>query len=290
MLKKCNLCESLGTQRLKHCIINESWGFFVDECSKCKLISRLLIPEDTKNLYSEGYYTGTSKYSYIDEREDKFLRDIENDRRINNLMSFFNDGERLSLLDVGCSFGALVDSALTNGVEAEGIDISEYLKYQSNKKRLRQGDVCEGISGKYDIITMVEVIEHLIDPSKAMNNCYNALNSGGIILIQTTNMDSLVRRFEGSKSRYFLPGHLFYFSLKTLTLLLEKHNFKIEKVYFGHETGLIPALIRKYITNLGRFNLPDFLIALYTFVVHLLSKIRIGNLAVHNGMVVIARK
>lgn len=290
MIKNCNLCGSEELTIIKYQIVTHEWGFYIIECPNCKLISRLEMPKDVEKMYDKDYYSGTSKYSYIDEREDKFLRDIENKRRLDNLGTFFTDERDLTLLDVGCSFGSLVEQALIDGIDAEGVDISNYVKYQSKSNRLRQGDVCDHINGKYSIITMVEVIEHLANPSKALNNCYNALENGGVILIQTTNMDSLVRKFEGEKSRYFMPGHLHYFSLKTLTAMLKKHHFKVEKVYFGHETGLIPALIRKYITNLGRFNWPDWLVALYTLIVHSLSKIHVGNLAVHNGMVIIARK
>lgn len=286
---KCNICRC-EVHRAKHCIERPGWSTFILQCSNCGLLFRWPVPTNVKNLYNEGYYKGTNRYSYIDEREDKFLRDIENKRRIDNLKTFFPKDKKLSLLDIGCSFGALVDIALLNSIAGEGIDISDYVKYQSKSNRLRQGDVCEGINGKYSIITMVEVIEHLTDPNKALNNCYNALESDGVILIQTTNMDSLVRKFEGKNSRYFLPGHIYYFSLKTLVRMLKKHNFKIEKIYFGHETGLIPALIRKSITNIGRLNLSDWLVALYTFVVHLCSKIHIGNITIHNGMVIIARK
>jgi len=285
----CNLC-GCKIHRVKYCIERFEHPFFILQCTKCGLLFRYPIPENIKDLYNKGYYEGTNKYSYIDEREDKFLRDIENKRRIDNLKTFFPDDKVLSLLDIGCSFGALVEMAVHQYVDARGIDISDYVRIQAESNRLLQGDVCKGINGKYSIITMVEVIEHLQNPDRALNNCYNALENDGVILIQTTNMDSIVRKVEGKNSRYFLPGHLYYFSLKTLTQMLKKHNFKIEKVYYGHETGIIPALIRKSITNIGRLNLPDWLVALYTVISHLFSKIHIGNIAVHNGMVIIARK
>ncbi len=284
---RCNLC-GYCLHRVKYHIKNGDFNIL--ECFNCGVLFRWPHPTNIKELYNKGYYKGTDKYSYIDEREDKFLRDIENERRISNLKTFFPVDKELSLLDVGCSFGALVDGATSQGIDAYGIDISDYVRLQACHSRLLQGDICEGVNGRYSIITMIEVIEHLKDPSKALNNCYNSLENDGILLIQTTNMDSLSRKSEGGNSRYFLPGHLFYFSLRTLTRLLKKHNFKIEKVYYGHETGLIPALVRKSIANIGRLNLPDWFVAFYTLVVHLCSKIHVGSIAVHNGMVVVARK
>lgn len=291
---KCNLC---GCDSLipKYEILKFSHPIAIVECSMCGLIFQLNPPEHLDKLYNEGYYKGSNEYSYIDEREDMFLRNIENERRVKNLLQFFMSNlfspSFTSLLDVGCSFGSLVDKACELGVEASGVDISGYIA--GNSKKILQEDVCKSISGTYDMITMVEVIEHLSNPLKALKNCHGALSSHGVILIQTTNMDSVVRQHEKENSRYFLPGHLFYFSVKTLTAMLAKAGFKIEKIYHRHETGLIPALIRKSVCNMNRYKkykLPDWLILLYTLTVHLLSKIHIGNFAIHNGMVVIARK
>jgi len=287
---KCNLCQEDNSETL---FVIERFDtlLYIHRCKTCGLIFRSNVPDDLQELYNEGYYKGTNKYSYIDEREDKFLRDIESRRRIENLLHFVKK-EKMSILDVGCSFGGFVAVAKSMGLRSRGIDISNFaiLQAASEEIDVKRQDVCDKITGKYDIITMAETIEHLYDPDKALHNCYKALHNDGILLIQTTNMDSIIRRVEGKRSRYYLPGHLYYFSRRTLTKLLEKNNFKVEKIYYGHETGLIPALVRKSITNMGRYKLPDWLIFIYTYIVHMFSKIRIGHFAIHNGMVVIARK
>lgn len=293
-ISKCNLCGG-GNFYPKYEIRKFAHVIPIVQCDDCGLIFQYPQYEHQQELYNEGYYKGRNEYSYIDEREDKFLRDIENERRIKNLLSFvasdFLSASHFSLLDVGSSFGSLVEKACELSIDAHGLDISDYATRNSEKTLC--GDVCDFVVGSYDMITMIETIEHLIDPFKALENCYNAINYGGILLVQTTNMDSLVRWYEGSNSRYFLPGHLFYFSKKTLTAMLEKVGFKVIQIYHGHETGLIPALVRKSICNMNRckrYNLPDWLVLLYTMIVHLFSKIHMGNFAVHNGMVVIARK
>jgi len=283
---KCCICGSEKSEVL-HTISKFKKIIWIDKCSVCGLIFQNPQPVSIDKFYSEGYYTGKNEYSYIDEREDMFLRNIENNRRVLNLSKFVGK-DNFSLLDIGCSFGALVKRAISLGIDAHGIDVSSYISSHENSQI--QGDVCEKIDGRYDAITMVEVIEHLKNPKDALVNCYHALNDRGIILIQTTNMDSLVRKYEGKESRYFLPGHLFYFSLNTLKRLLMKTGFDIEIVYYGHETGFIPAVIRKSIANMGRYDLPDCLILLLTIILHICSKIVIFGNPIHNGMVVIARK
>ena len=288
-MTQCNLCGAYEMCS-KYEISGYKYPLKIVECRKCGLIWQF-DQQDANELYNEGYYSGSNEYSYIDEREDKFLRDIESRRRIRNLVSYLKPATNRAwkLLDVGSSFGNLVDNARNMGINATGMDVSEYVT-KSSKNGVIYGDVCVSIDEKYDAITMVEVIEHLSNPKKALKNCYNALEDNGLLLIQTTNMDSLVRRFEGEHSRYYLPGHLFYFSKKTLTAMLKQQGFKIVKIYYGHETGFLPAIFRRSFANLKRYKRHDWMIMAYTTVLYWLSKIHIGNFAVHNGMVIIAKK
>jgi 2-polyprenyl-3-methyl-5-hydroxy-6-metoxy-1,4-benzoquinol methylase len=285
----CNLCDFDVCETLYE-IETFKKKFSIVICPSCGLIFQHPQPVDVDELYNEGYYSGSSEYSYIDEREDKFLRDIESRRRIQNIEKFFPYRRKpLRILDVGCSFGNLIQNAIDLGHDAYGLDVSEYVK-QNGHSNIARGNVCDPIDGYYDVITMAETIEHLRDPKRALLNCHDALNPNGILLIQTTNMDSITRRFEGKNSRYFLPGHLFYFSIRTLERMLESTGFKIEKIYYGHETGLVPAIIRKAICNMGRFSCHDFTVLCYTILMHAVSRLHIGRLAIHNGMVVIARR
>jgi 2-polyprenyl-3-methyl-5-hydroxy-6-metoxy-1,4-benzoquinol methylase len=298
-MKVCNVCGSDNTFfRQKYRIRRFNPPLEIAQCENCSLIFQFPQPTDVESYYNEGYYKGENKYSYIDEREDKFLRDIEVVRRIAHLVGWMPDEniENMSLLDVGCSFGSLVSCANHFDIKAKGIDISPYSVAYAEEQGLdvSLGDICTidgNVQGEFAAITMVEVFEHLTNPRQALINCNRMLKENGIVLIQTTNMDSVVRCWEGHSSRYFLPGHLFYFSRRTLTRLLRQTGFDVVQVYFGHETGLLPAIIRKSICNLGRFQQwPDWLVLLYTTLAHMLSKVHAGGFAVHNGMVVIARK
>jgi len=290
---KCISCLSYNVER-KYRITRFLRPFEIVHCRNCGLIWKHDTNVDIEDLYNEGYYRGGNEYSYIDEREDKFLREIELTRRIQNLIKFMPSKTvtRHSLLDIGCSFGALVDKAVSFDIQAKGYDISEYAINEGKAKgsNVELCDAQEKIVGKYSAITMIEVIEHLENPRKVIKNCFDALNDKGVLLIQTTNMDSIVRRVEGASSRYILPGHIYYFSKKNLTSLLNDIGFDIVKIYYGHETGFIPAIIRKSVANMVRFNKPDYLVLMYTIIAHLLSKLHIGNIAMHNGMVIIARK
>ncbi|HKP54365.1 MAG TPA: class I SAM-dependent methyltransferase [Chloroflexia bacterium] len=108
------------------------------------------------------------------------------------------------LLDVGCATGLLVAHALSKGLDAEGIDSSEWAVGKAN---LRTGGRCRRLdldtaeastfSSSYDIITMHSVLEHLSDPSRALELLFKLCRPGGVVYIQTLNADSLMHRVMG---------------------------------------------------------------------------------------------
>jgi O-antigen biosynthesis protein len=67
-------------------------------------------------------------------------------------------------LDAGCAFGFLVEALRDRGVEAYGVDISEYAIEQARddiRPYLRCGSLTEPFSRRYDLITCIEVLEHM---------------------------------------------------------------------------------------------------------------------------------
>jgi GT2 family glycosyltransferase/glycosyltransferase involved in cell wall biosynthesis len=69
-----------------------------------------------------------------------------------------------SALDAGCAMGFLVECLQELGVAAEGVDISDFAigrAHASIRDRVRVGSVTEPFGRRYDLITCVEVLEHM---------------------------------------------------------------------------------------------------------------------------------
>lgn len=69
-----------------------------------------------------------------------------------------------SVLDAGCAMGFLVEGLRERGVEAYGIDISDYALQQVRddmKAYCRRASVVELLPQRYDLIVCIEVLEHL---------------------------------------------------------------------------------------------------------------------------------
>lgn len=72
--------------------------------------------------------------------------------------------EPQTVLDVGCAIGLLVETLRQRGVEAYGVDVSEYAIEQVHpavREYCRVGGATEPFGRHYDLVTCIEVLEHM---------------------------------------------------------------------------------------------------------------------------------
>jgi len=101
------------------------------------------------------------------------------------------DIEPHTVLDAGCAMGFLVEALRERGVEAIGIDISEYALGRVRddlKPFCRLGSVSDPLPQRYDLIVCIEVLEHLpkLEAEKAITNF---CASSDDILFSSTPLD-----------------------------------------------------------------------------------------------------
>jgi len=95
------------------------------------------------------------------------------------------------VLDVGCAMGFLVEALRAHGVEAFGIDVSEYA-VQQIREDIRPycwvGSVTDPLPGRYDLIVCIEVLEHL-PPPQAQRAVHHLCQVADDILFSSTPED-----------------------------------------------------------------------------------------------------
>jgi 2-polyprenyl-6-hydroxyphenyl methylase/3-demethylubiquinone-9 3-methyltransferase len=86
------------------------------------------------------------------------------------------------LLDIGCGVGTLLEEARSLGHEVEGLELCARFAELARSKgfQVRLANVMDlQESAKYDVITALDIIEHVPDPVGLLRSVYQALKSGG---------------------------------------------------------------------------------------------------------------
>lgn len=173
------------------------------------------------------YYEDLEDQEYEKTRKE---RKLQEERLVRYLGKYKKEG---SLLDIGAGSGIMVEAALDKGYKAEGVEPSRWLQKNAAKLSL---PVHQGIFphpkilGPYDIITFVDVIEHITHPADMLREIHHALGSEGIFVVVTPDVDSFAARLLKYKWWHYRFAHIGYFNRNTLKMLLEKTGFEIVKI------------------------------------------------------------
>lgn len=136
------------------------------------------------NLFDSDYFAEGCGVPYA--RSEHWLRFFG--QIADRIVTEFRPG---SVLDAGCALGVLVESLRDRGVEAYGVDISDYAVAQV-REDIRPycwvGSLTEPLPRRYDLIVCIEVLEHMApaDSERAIANLCAAADD---LLISTSPFD-----------------------------------------------------------------------------------------------------
>ena len=136
-----------------------------------------------EDYYGSGYDKGGVPYSRAESVWVDFFTTIA--------ASLVKTLQPATVLDVGCASGMLVEALRSRGVDARGIDISTWAIEQipaDVRPFCRVGSVTEEIDGHYDLVTCIEVLEHL-PPTLAQVSVGNMCRHAEMVLFSSTPDD-----------------------------------------------------------------------------------------------------
>ena len=99
-----------------------------------------------------------------------------------------------TVLDVGCGGGILAESMARRGARVTGIDLSEkalrvaelHLLESKLDVQYKLSSV-EDCAGSFDVVTCMELLEHVPDPASTMRACATLARPGGHVVVSTIN-------------------------------------------------------------------------------------------------------
>lgn len=152
------------------------------------------------------------------------------------------------VLDIGCRTGNLVAEFITYGHNACGIDIGEEAEKQWKRlpanvqSQLKRADIHEGIpfKGKFDLIVMSHVLEHVYDPIKVLDIVKSAMHEKSILFVRVP-LDYQDRGMRHT------PHYIFFETQEEFAQFFNDNGFDaklVQRRFVGEEERTVIAKIK----------------------------------------------
>jgi 2-polyprenyl-3-methyl-5-hydroxy-6-metoxy-1,4-benzoquinol methylase len=173
-----------------------------------------------------------------------------------------------SVLDVGTATGLLLAAAAEAGLEAVGVEPSESLAAAGRRsgRDVRTGALADADLGdqRFDLVTLVDVLEHVIDPVALLESAVRRLAPGGRLLVVTPDVSSVAARLLRRRWWHLRLAHVGYFDRRTLSAALSAAGVRPERWWrpgWVFEVGYLVRRIGRYVPPLRKLRLPGALAA-----------------------------
>lgn len=178
----------------------------------------LQLIEKTINDRDELRYEREKK-AWLDERTQ--ARPDENEPSV----------EPLKILDVGCGTGIFLDVAAQRGWHVTGVEPNRRaweIASQKHKHVSCNWFTPEELKKPFDIVTLLDVLEHIQDPVHFLVSVRKVIKDNGFLFIQVPNTWSLACQLRGLEDNIYNGLiHFNYFSPQSLEAVCKKASFSV---------------------------------------------------------------
>lgn len=266
--KSCPVCNSLKIKPVKSELnefkpdvhedvyaFNKTWVQLL-KCKTCSFAFAKEIPS-VSNFFSKRYDIRFDPKSEVDNKfKDKINLEV-----INTVANKHNKKGRF--LDIGSFAGNLLVHAKNRGFDCYGVEANVTMaKYTKDKLGLNVycGEFVNiEFNNKFEVITLIDVLEHLFEPKKIMEKCASILEKDGIVYIKVPNYlpQRLKQDFANMMGVSNLGiftnfGHINQFSPKSLYRLAEECGLRPVEHYVARSETTPGSAMKLIIKNAFR--------------------------------------
>ena len=237
-MSECQICGSdkYGLIATK---IREGDGRIV-KCRECGLVKQELqaSADELRGYYEKEYQeTHSLQRSEIQSPAQHFNDRIKTiTRQFEEIKPYLH--EKMDVLEVGCGVGALLSLIKPYAKYCVGVELNtsfiNFLEQELGIEGHAQDMFTIDFKRKFDLIVMIDTLDHLPNPIEVLEYLRNLLKPGGRMWIEVPNLDEALNFFLPQPNQlefntfFWQKAHFFYFSKDTITKAFRRVGMKVQ--------------------------------------------------------------
>lgn len=227
---------------------------------RCVNCSMVYMNPRMNRTATHAFYNSNVNAIYNEKKFDQESTSTSLDDQINldnlRLLDRVRNGVKGELLEIGSAKGYFLSKAKAAGYEIHGLELNQ-MNYEYSRRLLGSTILGKDLldakfeDGRFDVVYMRDVIEHIPDPAAFLQEVNRVLKPGGMVFLDTHNVDGWIYKIARERHTVFFGfEHPNHWSPRTLGMVLSQNGFMVSVVKQA-SLDFTASGILKYLTTSG---------------------------------------